>query len=120
MKFVLKDVPVIGKNNIPRPAASGEEKIKALKFVRSLLLSATDWTQLQNCPLGDDEKTAWEDWRQELRDITDLISSENAEDYFEVSEPPSRGVLDAVMEWEYEKFLEIRSVFAQMGQGMHQ
>lgn len=36
---------------------------------RDQKLSACDWTQLADCPLPDDQKTAWVTYRQALRDV---------------------------------------------------
>jgi len=36
-------------------------------------LSSTDWTQLPDAPLSTDMKNAWAGYRQELRDITDVL-----------------------------------------------
>lgn len=36
---------------------------------RNDLLAQSDWTQLNDAPLSDDEKNAWAIYRQELRDI---------------------------------------------------
>jgi hypothetical protein len=38
---------------------------------RKKLLLASDWTQLPNNPLNTEKQTAWANYRQELRDITD-------------------------------------------------
>lgn len=38
---------------------------------RNGLLSACDWTQLPDAPLTDADKTAWAEYRQALRDITE-------------------------------------------------
>lgn len=37
---------------------------------RSMLLGMSDWTQLPNAPLTDEQKANWETYRQALRDIT--------------------------------------------------
>lgn len=37
---------------------------------RTARLSATDWTQLSDSPLSEEEKNAYVDYRQKLRDIT--------------------------------------------------
>lgn len=36
---------------------------------RNSLLAASDWTQLPDSPLSDEEKTAWSEYRQQLRDM---------------------------------------------------
>ena len=37
---------------------------------RNKLLADSDWTQLPDVPLTDEQKTAWQTYRQALRDIT--------------------------------------------------
>jgi len=36
---------------------------------RNKMLSATDWTQMPDAPLTEEDKLAWNTYRQELRDI---------------------------------------------------
>lgn len=38
---------------------------------RNQELARTDWTQLADCPLSDEDKAAWSEYRQSLRDITE-------------------------------------------------
>ena len=48
---------------------------------RNELLTASDWTQMNDSPLANEMKTAWATYRQELRDVTDLANWPNiAED----------------------------------------
>ena len=51
------------------------EKIVHLRKQRDFMLSQSDWTQGNDSPLSDSDKTAWATYRQELRDITDTYSS---------------------------------------------
>jgi len=44
------------------------------------LLRETDWTQLMDSPLDDDTRKKFADYRQEVRDITEVITP-NIEDY---------------------------------------
>lgn len=44
-----------------------------VKAERNGRLSSTDWTQLPDSPLSTDMKNAWAGYRQELRDITDVL-----------------------------------------------
>ena len=52
-----------------------------LRPERNRLLSESDWTQLDDSPLNESEKSAWAEYRQLLRDITDNID-ENGEAEF--------------------------------------
>ena len=36
---------------------------------RNGLLAGSDWTQLEDAPLSDEEKTEWTTYRQSLRDL---------------------------------------------------
>jgi hypothetical protein len=54
---------------IPAPSALSAEQ---LRFNRNDLLRSSDWTQMNDSPLSNEQKTAWATYRQELRDITDL------------------------------------------------
>jgi hypothetical protein len=47
---------------------------------RNDLLKDSDWTQMNDSPLTNEDKTAWATYRQELRDISDLDAWPNLED----------------------------------------
>jgi hypothetical protein len=47
---------------------------------RNDLLTDSDWTQMNDSPLTNEQKTAWATYRQELRDISDLDAWPNLED----------------------------------------
>lgn len=42
---------------------------KELRIRRTLLLSKSDWTQAADSPLSEQEKQAWREYRQALRDL---------------------------------------------------
>lgn len=44
--------------------------LKELCAQRHILLKESDWTQLPDSPLDEDQKKMWRRYRQELRDIT--------------------------------------------------
>ena len=48
---------------------SDDELAKEIRVKRNILLSQSDWTQLQDARLTDAEKTSWQVYRQALRDI---------------------------------------------------
>ena len=61
------------------------EAVKAsLRPERDRLLSASDWTQLNDTALPEDHIAAWSAYRQDLRDLTDEID-ENGEVEFPVA-----------------------------------
>ena len=50
------------------------------RTTRNKLLADTDWTQMDDSPLSNENKTAWSTYRQELRDISDLDAWPNLTD----------------------------------------
>jgi len=56
-----------------------------IRSERGALLSACDWTQLADSPLSDELKLSYQEYRQELRDITESYGS--ADDVVWPSEP---------------------------------
>ena len=50
------------------------------RTTRDKLLADTDWTQMNDSPLTNEQKTAWATYRQELRDLTDLDAWPNLAD----------------------------------------
>lgn len=50
------------------------------RATRNTLLADSDWTQMNDSPLSNEDKTAWATYRQELRDITDLDAWPNLDD----------------------------------------
>jgi hypothetical protein len=49
--------------------ARDEAKAKAVRNERDRLLAESDWTQLADAPLADEEKAVWAATRQALRDV---------------------------------------------------
>jgi len=47
-----------------------------LRSVRSKLLSMTDYTQLQDSPLNDEQRAAWATYRQALRDLPQVYGGD--------------------------------------------
>lgn len=41
------------------------------RLLRDALLSSSDWTQLPDSPLNEEQKSAWAQYRQALRDLPD-------------------------------------------------
>lgn len=50
------------------------------RVTRDVKLADTDWTQMNDSPLSNEDKTAWATYRQELRDLTDLDAWPNLAD----------------------------------------
>jgi len=53
------------------------ERAAANREYRNQLLSSTDWTQLPDAPLTDEQKAAYGIYRQALRDLTDHVNWPN-------------------------------------------
>lgn len=51
-----------------------EELFGTIRLERDGKLSACDWTQTVDAPLSEEQKTAWANYRQELRDIPSTFS----------------------------------------------
>jgi DNA replication initiation complex subunit (GINS family) len=46
-----------------------------IRAERTAKLAATDWTQLPDAPLTEEEKQAWADYRQALRDLSESFTT---------------------------------------------
>ena len=58
-----------------------DRAIAGLRQRRNALIASSDWTVLSDSPLSATEKTAWLEYRQDLRDITvgvDTVAKVNA------------------------------------------
>lgn len=70
-----KDYKVIdGKHTHSPFIQNQEELLENIRKTRNALLSDSDWTQVEDSPLPQEKKAAWKNYRQELRDLTDLDS----------------------------------------------
>ena len=49
--------------------------IAGLRSKRNLILASSDWTVLSDSPLSAEVKTAWLEYRQDLRDITEGVNT---------------------------------------------
>jgi hypothetical protein len=53
-----------------------DRAIAGLRQKRNSLIASSDWTVLSDSPLSETEKTAWLEYRQDLRDITEGLNTE--------------------------------------------
>lgn len=51
------------------------EPLRLLRLQRNSLIAETDWTQAADSPLDAADKSAWQNYRQALRDITQTYTS---------------------------------------------
>ncbi|UTN03984.1 phage tail assembly chaperone [Flavobacterium bizetiae] len=61
-----------GKHTYSAFVQSQDDILENLRTTRNILLAETDWTQVEDSPLSEEKKTEWKNYRQELRDLTDL------------------------------------------------
>lgn len=64
--------PII-KNVNPWTVWGNDQKLASIRLQRDYLLSKSDWTALNDVPLSPQEKTAYENYRQQLRDFPDVV-----------------------------------------------
>ena len=53
-----------------------DRAIAGLRQKRNALIASSDWTVLPDSPLSAELKTAWLEYRQDLRDITEGVNTE--------------------------------------------
>lgn len=61
-----------------RVRVSSDDAIEQWDFTRrrrNALLTASDWTQIPDAPLSEEQRAAWASYRQALRDITETSNS---------------------------------------------
>lgn len=71
-----------------RPFTQKELVDRFIRARRSFLLAETDWTQSPDSPLSADKKQEWADYRQALRDLTDLYPNVQSADEVEWPDKP--------------------------------
>lgn len=54
-----------------------DEKYIKLRFQRDQLLSQSDWTQMPDSPLTEEQKASWATYRQSLRDLPSTVDINN-------------------------------------------
>ena len=52
-----------------------DRAIAGLRSKRNSILASSDWTLLSDSPLSAELKTAWLEYRQDLRDITEGVNT---------------------------------------------
>ena len=56
-------------------AGAFDRAIAGLRSKRNSILASSDWTVLPDSPLSAELKTAWLEYRQDLRDITEGVNT---------------------------------------------
>ena len=67
-----------------------ESRLKQIRTKRNRLLTQTDWTQVLDNDLSDDEVFEWREYRQLLRDLPGTVTKETINNV-DWPEPPVRG-----------------------------
>lgn len=67
--FVLEADGIVRPKGKVRELTYDEKTERLIKNPRSFFLRATDWTDLPSAPLSDEERSKWQIFRQELRDL---------------------------------------------------
>lgn len=79
-KVVLNDNSYVLQEDATKIKKIQDEKFSTLLNVirnrRNQLLLESDWTQLPRSPLTDEQKDAWEAYRQALRDLPSTLTEE--------------------------------------------
>lgn len=65
-------IPEEEKNNLYKSLSNKSGVFKA-RVQRNLLLASCDWTQVSDVALSNEEKQAWADYRQALRDLPSTV-----------------------------------------------
>jgi hypothetical protein len=62
---------------IIQPIPTREQLLELIRLERNALLAQSDWTQLIDTHLTEQQKTAWAAYRQALRDLPETVDAEN-------------------------------------------
>ena len=67
---------------------NNDKMFESIRLVRSELLSASDWTQMPDAPLTEQQRTAWAIYRQSLRDVPqNNLNAESIDDIIWPTKP---------------------------------
>ena len=61
----------------------------SVRTIRDGRLKSSDWTQMPDSPLTSDQRSEWQMYRQQLRDLTDDYSHATSGDQVVFPEPPA-------------------------------
>lgn len=68
---------VINGSPVYRESGKNIPAIESIRNARTALLAACDWTQIPDVPLAPEQKQAWVEYRQQLRDFPDTCDPLN-------------------------------------------
>jgi hypothetical protein len=73
--------------------AAADLDLSMVRGKRDGMLRESDWTQLPGGPLTDEQKEAWDTYRDELRDLPSVYS--RVSDVIWPNDPPTQAAIDA-------------------------
>lgn len=71
----LQEIPLPPEPETPEPPQPEPLTWDTIRAQRNFLLSQSDWTQLSDAPLTQEQKSAWASYRQALRDVPSHFNS---------------------------------------------
>jgi hypothetical protein len=83
--YIIEEDSVIERVTLEEWDLETQERIKAqdkevakngVREHRDLILKETDWTQMLDSPISQDDKVLWQIYRQKLRDLTEVFEEE--------------------------------------------
>ena len=77
VKVILSDAEIAQRQADELAWNNGafDRAIAGLRSKRNSILASSDWTVLSDSPLSAELKTAWLEYRQDLRDITEGVNT---------------------------------------------
>lgn len=76
-------------DDLPTQSELNAQALKLLRTQRAQFLAYSDWTQVHDSPLSADQKTEWQLYRQQLRDLP--ASNPNVTSIDDVTFPEAPG-----------------------------
>lgn len=71
----VREIPLPPEPETPEPPQPEPLTWDTIRAPRNYLLAQSDWTQLADAPLTQEQKTAWSAYRQALRDVPSHFNS---------------------------------------------
>jgi len=59
----------VAEMTVEEQSEATANKVRECRMIRNMRLMQSDWTQLSDVSLSDEKKTAWNNYRQALRDV---------------------------------------------------
>ena len=90
---IYYDLTEAEEDELVARAAAADLDLSMVRGKRDGLLRESDWTQLPSGPLTDEQKEAWDTYRDELRDLPSVYS--RVSDVIWPNDPPTQAAIDA-------------------------